>query len=472
MMASLSSTKTWLTFGFVLFDLCFSYCQFYNTPIDGDFVGGVYPEEAVALILNDMFGLSAVTGENYPNPNRYFSHYLFYTYFNSVPFLLQKIVAPIESLFHAAALFKVVVQAGLLYTISVLASGKLRIWHGSALFTMILVTPLFQYHGYRSYMGVIDQSITYNFFYAFPLLLLLIYLTPFYLLYNYGLRSTWLKAVKILSVPLALVIGLSGPLNPAVILVVACSLMLLHFSTMLIGRNASGGRRLFSTDYIYLLPLLLVSLYSLWLGTHNSITIANAKPLFELYKQLPAGLLDTLTAKIGYPLLVVATVLNVIIIKYRTIQGDSKILGFAQGVLLFSILYILLLPLGGYREYRPLIIRYDTILPITIAMMVLFARSSLLLYKQLPSSELKIYLPTLLVIAAVFWNADTLELEADDCQRKNLELLSSSQEEVVQLPNDCLVLSWQPITQPSQSQLNAKFLAKWNVTEQVRLYRQ
>jgi hypothetical protein len=44
------------------------------------------------------------------------------------------------------------------------------------LFAAILITPLFQTNGYRSYMGIIDPATTYTFFYALPTILILIYL--------------------------------------------------------------------------------------------------------------------------------------------------------------------------------------------------------------------------------------------------------------------------------------------------------
>ena len=56
--------------------------QHYSMPLDGDMAGGIVPAEDVKLILNDPFGISVITDNAvYPNPNRYFAHWTFFTYF-------------------------------------------------------------------------------------------------------------------------------------------------------------------------------------------------------------------------------------------------------------------------------------------------------------------------------------------------------------------------------------------------------
>lgn len=45
----------------------------------------------------------------------------------------------------------------------------------------------------------------------------------------------------------------------------------------------------------------------------------------------------------------------------------------------FSLFYILLLPLGGYRDYRPNVLRHDTILPITLSLIFVLVKQLFIL---------------------------------------------------------------------------------------------
>lgn len=71
----------------------------------------------------------------------------------------------------------------------------------------------------------------------------------------------------------------------------------------------------------------------------------------------------------------------VLIWKHYASKEGFRLLQMAQWIGAFSIVYILLLPLRGYREYRDLILRYDTIMPITLALMVIMAASAVHILK-------------------------------------------------------------------------------------------
>ena len=165
----------------LLADLTYSFLQHYSMPLDGDMAGGIVPAEDVNPVLKDPFGFSVIT-ENavYPNPNRFFAHWTYFTYFNQVPILLQRFVSPFDSIYLASAIAKILIQLLILTLLAFYLTGRQKIFNADFLIAAILIVPLFQTNGYRSYMGIIDPTITYTFFYALPCAIILLFYLPFY----------------------------------------------------------------------------------------------------------------------------------------------------------------------------------------------------------------------------------------------------------------------------------------------------
>lgn len=139
----------------------------------------------------------------------------------------------------------------------------------------------------------------------------------------------------------------------------------------------------------------------------------------------------------------------------------------------FALGYVALLPLGGYRDYRPLILRYDSILPITLGLMGFYALSATYLLRKLPRQGARWYQATLVVIALIFTYADRRIDHHNDntSERRMLALLAQSgTTPAVRLPEPCTVLSWNPITDPSQSLTNAELLYYWHIIKAYKSY--
>lgn len=131
-------------------------------------------------LFNSPTGLDVILGDQkYHNPNRFFSHWIYNRYFDSTPFLLQKFTNPIQSIYLTSAISKIIFQILLIYLLSMFITGKRNVFKLDFIIAAVLITPLFQTNGYRSYMGIIDSSITYTFFYAMPFILLMLYFSPF-----------------------------------------------------------------------------------------------------------------------------------------------------------------------------------------------------------------------------------------------------------------------------------------------------
>lgn len=64
----------------LLLDLSYSFVQHLSMPLDGDMAGGIVPSDEVKQVLSDPFGVSVIfKNAVYPNPNRFFAHWTFYT---------------------------------------------------------------------------------------------------------------------------------------------------------------------------------------------------------------------------------------------------------------------------------------------------------------------------------------------------------------------------------------------------------
>lgn len=213
---------------FLLADLGYSFFQYLHQPLDGDMAAGIIPGDDVQPILNNPLGINAIVNhKTYPNPNRYFSHLSFYLYFNHVPIILQQFTNPIQSVYLACAIAKISFHIFLLFFITFFAVNTIRI-NLNFLSVSVLVAPLFQVNGFKDFMGVIDNSTTYAFFYAFPLILLLFYFLPIFKSFFIQQRLNTYTLLFIL-IPFSLIVSLSGPLNPGISLPFVCYYFITFF---------------------------------------------------------------------------------------------------------------------------------------------------------------------------------------------------------------------------------------------------
>lgn len=466
-----------LTLGLILTcDFTYSFLQYYSTPLDGDMAGGIVPEAGVQEIFNDPFGFGILSGnEKHPNPNRFFAHLFFRDYFQKVPLLLQKVVDPIESVYLSCAWIKLLIQVLFIYLLSAIISKSKSVFNLKFVLVALLLTPLFQAYGYNGYMGIIDKSITYTFFYALPLVLLLLFISNFHPSYNVN-RVIKMSTIKIIAlVFLTVVLPFSGPLIPLIILIITLLLFIFYLR-----KNYSEGGYLHVLKntllnipkdvLLFFIPISLLSIYSLLLGMYNSTYQAEVIPIAERYLRLPVGVYFQFTQKMGFPILFAMIGSNIFIIKkYFNNEGGRSIITSLKWIGVFSLLYVLLLPLGGYRPYRPNILRYDTIMPITICLFYIFGASTSFLLEKIKKGK-NVYYAVVITFLVVFENADKSELNENECEKQALITLSNSDKEIVSLQQNCPVISWKPITDYNQSKLNAELLKIWNITEEAKLY--
>jgi len=461
---------------FLIGDITYSFLQFYHMPLFGDMEGGILPSTDVQKVLNDPTGIKAIiTNEKHVNPNRFFSHFLFMEYFRIVPLLLQHFFVPITSVYFSCALAKILVQVFLIYLLTTTISHEKNILNHKFLIVAALITPLFQTHGYWSRMGIIDVSTAYTFFYAVPLLLLVLFIKPFYnKLYNLDNKPFGKKLFYL--IPLVFILPLSGPLIPGVILIFSTLL----FSYYIIDFNKHSKLR-FNTLLSFIkeiprdvlsiiLPVSFLSLYSLFLGFYDSNYGAESIPLIQRYLRLPVGILSQITHSFGFPLLLTIIGINLFIIhkRFKTNEAE-KIIRAVKWIGLFSTMYLLLLPLGGYRPYRPDIVRYDTFMPVNICLFYVLGATTYFLYGKMKSKKYWIFIITSMLI---YTFADNSKLDNNKCEIQALNDIANSPEKVVELSNDCNIMSWGKMPDYKNSEFKSELLLYWNITNEKKLYYQ
>lgn len=467
-----------ILFLLIVADTGYSFLQYLHQPLDGDIAWNVLPAEENKKVLNSPFGTDVIfKHKTYPNPNRFFCHWMINRYFNVTPLALQKFTNPIDSVYLSCAIAKTGIQLLLIFLLAAAISGTRKIFNLNFILAAFLITPLFQANGYRTYMGIVDPSPTYTFFYALPCVLLLLYFLPFIIQYYHGKKLAAETLVKIIWIPLAVVVCLSGALNPGVVLIFSLLAFISSIksnytdSTQIsfIKKVTSAIQQVPKNYWFYLVLASLFALYSLYIGSYNSNNVKIS--LVELYARLPEGVYYQFTQKLGFPVLFIILTINAIIInrKYKTDEG-KKILSLFKWVGLFALIYILLLPLGGYRDYRENTLRYDTIMPLTLCIMFLFGSTTLFILKNSVKKDEMWFVPLIVFVLFIFANADEPEFDNNTCERKALQEISQSKEKVVQVPSDCKVVAWGRINKPEDSDLSAQLLYKWHITKEVKLY--
>jgi hypothetical protein len=218
----------------------------------------------------------------------------------------------------------------------------------------------------------------------------------------------------------------------------------------------------------------------LFIGFHNSENLWVSVPIAERYARLPRGVYNLFTGdyqsvdKYGFSLLTAMLLANAFIVKRLLPEPQAaKLLTVFKWLALFALVYLLLLPLGGYRSYREYIVRRDTILPITLARIGCFALSAYYLLAHLPARYRGLYAALAGAGLAVFTFTDQYKpTESNDCERGLFALLAQSPEPIVRLPATCTMMDWQPLTDYHKSELNAQVLEYWGIIKTKKLYYQ
>jgi hypothetical protein len=341
-----------------------------------------------------------------------------------------------------------------------------------------LVAPLFQVVGFYEYTAFIDGGITYALFYALPSLLLLLFLLPFYkkAITGHSGIPTLLKPFWLV---FAIILVFHGPLSGPVLLII-CPLTLLYcwLKSWKHSSEQSIVKRIIHSFFdinkellISFIFIIIIALYSFYIGQFNIENIVNAIPLNERFEHLIKGLpIVFLEWSNGILPLILFILINTILLLFINDACSKRILQLLFLVFLFSIIYIFLTPFGGYREYRYYILRRDTIQPVLLTMYFAWGLSSIYILKKSNSFH-SIYVLFLCIALFFYTFSDPLPVNTNACEREMLHQLSLSKNDCVELPKNCSVIGWGTY-ETCESSINAAELLKhWNITtKEIRYY--
>lgn len=462
-------------------DLCFSYYQYSSQSyIDGDFALIVLGAPPYDQVLHDPFGIAALHGESYPAPNRFTAHAFMSFYFKSVPFLLQTVLTPLNSLFTTIAITKLFIHLGLLFLISYYVSS----WKGFSwylfLLAAVLITPFFQAGPvYYEYMAIIDGSITYVMFYALPMVLLLVYFLPFYWYFRNGLIS---------GNPLFIIIWLFftfflvlfGPLPGPIILLFGFTLLgflfIRNFFTAYdddpVARLKKALQRINKTILILLAGSLIFSSYSIFIGTKNIENTWSPMPLEERYSKFFEGMKEAclnFDNGLFYLLIVLFVQALALFIFYRRKHYLFFKLGFF--IMVFGALYLILLPMGGYRFYRPLVVKHDTLLPFLVIILFLFITSGFILFSHFKRTGRAIYIVLITIFLGFYTFNDKPWPNTNECEKHTILKIAQTNEECIMLPRNCTVAMWNFNAKCEESELAATLFEYYNIFPRKIHYR-
>ena len=472
---------------FVLFNLSNSFKQFYGMKLDGDILESTLLLSGVQKTMDDPIGIKTIiNNDKHPIPNRFFSHYSLHKTFRELPLFLQNLCTPIDSVYYTSAIARLVMLIMILLLLATIITGRTNLFSLKFIVVVALLIPFLPTNGghLSREMGLIDRSVSYCFFYAMPLIFLLLYYVPIFwnLLHDRIIKMNW--AFILLWAIFAIISCFSGPLNSPIILITNLILFVyLFIKNWRTIENQSFSRKCVQTFkaipkrmYLFLFPIVFLALYSTFLGTFNNAYLEAQLSLKEMYAILPKGIWKFFFVSVSYLIMIFLLLINYLIIrlKYKNEPQSKKIFGLYQFLIFFTVLYVLLLPLGGYRPYRPFILRSDTALPITVLSMITIFYTFLFLLKQLKLEKWKYYLktvyPSVFFLISLFFLLKNKTYVYNECEKGGLFTIASSEEETVALDNDCSVVSWGTIYDPEESRPYGELLYLWNITDKPKLY--
>lgn len=444
---SMKSSKPWFSgvitimlSCFIIFDLMFSATRYHQLPIDGDF-----SKIAVPLyydyVLKDPIGIHAITKDTtYSGAGRYTCHAAVRFWSKNVFHAVDKFSSdPIESIFLMSALFSILVHILFVWLAFKYISIRIKLSINQKLLVIGMSTSFIQMACLYYSIGVVDQSLTYTFFYAFPLLVLTWNLFPFYRSYQTGFLK--LTIVEWCFMPIAsLALAFSSPLIQPIVILIGFGLGLVTFYF----KHPSITKIVSSKEFKIQFGFLLVTcVYAFWVSRHNNEN-GIAMPIWTRYIQLAKGIIFLFTKNFALITLLILVGVNLLILQKQNRLVFQKLFQLLQLLLVAGSVYTLLLPLGGYRSYRPYIVRYDTFMPVTFLLMFYALLSTIMLWKEITQQGTRLKYGVLIgsFILLFTWADLPVKLQSNACQRIAMRELHASKDSIVYVSKNCNLLTW------------------------------
>ena len=474
-----------ISFVFLFFDLKHSNLQYSKTPLDGDFANIVLPVSSYQNVLKDPIGFQAlIKQEKYSATNRFTAHFVMKVYFDHVPFWFQKIYNPIESLYASVSLAKLLIHIGFLTVLSLYLATYFGFSFKKLIGFSAIISPFLIVNGpYGGNIGFIDFSITYAFFYTLPIIFLMVFYFP---IYRYILKKEEFKKpifYYLFSTPFLLFLVLFGPLNAPLIFIINSIILLFIIVDSWKIQNSNFIKTVFlnfkninKTVLYFLILGIVLSLYSIYIGRFNIENDWCTLPLYERFKVLPTGIYNTfLSTDIGAFWMIFLIIVNTFLILLFKPEDKKTLLTMYFFLVLFIIGYCFLLPFGGCRSYRPLILRSDTFIPNLVVILFLISLTTYKVINVLKVQKHQIfYLFFFSTFCFYFLKYDHLPEYTNDNEKKALYFLaqkSKTSNQNIEVPFNCPIISWSLYNNFDESKNGSLILYKYGITKKVIRYK-
>lgn len=436
----LSSIKTIILSCFIMCDLVFSVVSYHQLPIDGDF-----PRITVPLnydyILKDPIGIQAIIKDTtYAGAGRYTCHAAVRFWSKNVFHAVNKFSPdPIESVFLMSALFSILVHILFVWLAFKYITIRIKLTVNQKLLVIAMSTSFIQMAYLYYSIGVVDQSVTYTFFYAFPLLVLTWNLFPFYRGYQTGFLKLTIAEWCVMPI-VSFALAFSSPLIQPIVILIGLGLGGLTFYFKHPSLTKIVSSKEFKIQFGF---LFLACVYAFLVSRHNSEN-GMLMPISMRYIQLAKGIFFLFTKNSAVLSLLILVVINMLILQKQNSLIYHNLFKLLQLLFVASCIYILLLPLGGYRSYRPYVVRYDTFMPITFIMMFYVLLSTILVWTEIAQQntcwKYRVLIGSFILLFT--WLDIPSKFQSNACQRIAMHELYASKDSIIYASKKCNLLTW------------------------------
>jgi hypothetical protein len=425
---------------FIMFDLVFSAMRYHQLPIDGDFSRIAVPLN-YDYVLKDPIGIQAIIKDtSYAGAGRFTCHAAVRFWSKNIFQVVSKLSPdPIESVFLMSALFSILIHILFIWLAFKYISIRIKLTINQKLLVIAMSTSYIQMAYLYYSIGVVDQSLTYTFFYAFPLLVLTWNLFPFYRAYQTGFLQLTIVEWCIMPI-VSFALAFSSPLIQPIVILIGLGLGLLTFYFKHPSITKIVSSKEFKIQFGF---LFLACAYAFLVSRHNSEN-GMPMPISMRYIQLAKGIFFLFTKNSAVLSLLILVVINMLILQKQNNLIYHNLFKLLQLLFVASCIYTLLLPLGGYRSYRPYVVRYDTFMPVTFLLMFYVLLSTILVWTEITRQGTRWKYGVLITsfILLFTWLDIPSKFQSNACQRIVMRELYASKDSIVYVSKKCNLLTW------------------------------
>lgn len=464
---------------YILADLAFVFYLQYHNVIDGDLVEIVLPTPLYQKVMQNPLGIDVVLhGAKYAGSNGFLGYWFINKYFHVVPAFFRLFTSPLNSLYMSCALATVLMKLLYTYVLAVMASGEYRPFSKKFLTAAVILVPVIQTGSYRWIMGIVDPMLISMFAYSRCNFLILLFFMPFFLAIFHGKAIKFGPVLYALLLLLGIYNGYNGPLaSPLVCMVYAMMLGAMWLSNFrqntgmpLVARAVRSVSQIPRPYFVIGFATLVSAVWCYLVGRGNAESFVQQLPLLARYGRLPRGLWNHFSSK-GLWLLSLLIIVNLgMLLRRRHDAMAKKALSLLSWVLLFSVIYILMLPLGGYRFYRPNIIRRDIFSPVLVAMVGTYGITTYYLLRTISASYKKYYTGFLAMCLAHYALANTRDIPDNSCERAAIEHIVASKDKIVRLEEQCTIFNWFIVRDYRESAKITRIMNVWGILNEKEKY--